>query len=65
MLLGNDHDLYEGNLKTSGNRTNCVLSFNVQGSVLNSEIFICNKEFPVRILKFCQRPFGQEIFYCI
>ena len=34
MLLGNDHDLYEGNLKTTGDLTNCVLSFNVQGSVL-------------------------------
>ena len=32
MLL-NDHDLYEGNLKTTGKFTNCVLSFNVQGSV--------------------------------
>ena len=32
MLL-NDHDLYEGNLKTTGKLTNCVLSFNVQGSV--------------------------------
>ena len=32
MLL-NDHDMYEGNLKTTGKLTNCVLSFNVQGSV--------------------------------
>ena len=32
MLL-NDHDLYEGNLKTTGKLTNCVLSFDVQGSV--------------------------------
>ena len=32
MLL-NDHDFYEGNLKTTGKLTNCVLSFNVQGSV--------------------------------
>ena len=32
MLL-NDHDLYEGSLKTTGKLTNCVLSFDVQGSV--------------------------------
>ena len=32
MLL-NHHDSYEGNLKTTGDLTNCVLSFNVQGSV--------------------------------
>ena len=32
MLL-NDHEFYEGNLKTTDKLTNCILSFNVQGSV--------------------------------
>ena len=33
MLLEN-HNLYEGHLKTTGKDINCVLSFNVQESVL-------------------------------
>ena len=37
MLL-NDHDLYDGNLKTTGKLTNCVLSFNVQGSVYTEKL---------------------------
>jgi len=36
MLL-KDHDSYHGSLKTTGKMTNCVLSFNVQGSVLKPE----------------------------
>ena len=37
MLL-NDHDLYDGSLKTTGKLTNCVLSFNVQGSVYTEKL---------------------------
>ena len=41
MLLEN-HNLYEGNLKTTGKQIKCILSFNVQESVLtvqNGQIF--------------------------
>ena len=46
MLL-NDHDFYEGNLKTTGKLTNCVLSFNVQGSV-----YTVLSKFPQSSIKF-------------
>ena len=54
MLLGN-HDFYEGNLKTTGKQVNCVLSFNVQESVLivytvENSIFLSDKGILFRLV---------------